>query len=45
MFKHRQVISMSEQTDHYTNHGLHMNAAGKDWTANSSAQKSRKSVQ
>jgi predicted metallo-beta-lactamase superfamily hydrolase len=39
MFKHGQVISLSEQRDHYTNHGLHMNATGKDWTANCLATK------
>jgi hypothetical protein len=44
MFKHVQVISMSGHRDHYTNHGLHMNGAGKDWTASSFATKIEKSL-
>jgi hypothetical protein len=30
-YNHTEVIDMSANRDHYTNHGLHMNKKGKDW--------------
>ena len=32
--KHAQVCNMSSNRVHYTTHGFHMNAKGKQWLAN-----------
>ena len=32
-YNYTEVIDMSANRDHYTEHGLHMNGIGKDWLA------------
>lgn len=42
MFNHTDVISMSSNREHFTNHGLHMNGMGKEWFTNGIADAIKK---